>query len=1211
MKYKKLRKILVPLMIVCMMIMDVTLASAAMGTQSSIQLLSGQSAYAIATDKADYLVGEPIKVTASAPSGSEAWVGIVKSGKQLTASNGASYYWAYVPADGAEFNLMSSMNEIQEGDYVSLPADEQALINLEKHQLMPGTYDVILFQDGGYTAVEKKTITVDAEYQITYMHGEKTIADLMPAVYRHLEAKDAAIPLPTAAQDGYTFAGWYESADFKGSSVTSIPKGSTGDKTYYGRFEASAYQVVFDTDGGSAVSAQSVKHDQCAVEPAAPKKDGFLFLDWVTTKNGTTVFDFNQPITGSTTAYALWVSEGTKMVKFETAGGSAVLNQAVQPGEMAKKPADPVRAHYTFDKWVTADGGTSAFNFDAPVTADTTVYAKWNPMDYEITFDVNGGNAVSKMTYTVESSNLKLPTPTRAGYVFKGWQDVEGKTYETITTGTAGNLALTAKWERETSLIVSNTTFHLGEAMNVNAYCTSDGAWVGLFRKDENPANTASFYWYYVEEHNGETVNILKQKKNERVMTPGAYKLVLFGDEGYGKLLKTVEITIVENPNPTKGTLTISGYSRNDKTYSGVAAEENGRTLYEYYYGDAIYAEAVLSGSNTEGAWIGVLRDEDYKAGKTSAFIGKNWFYVDDFAGQKVNLNYVEENVISENAYRVPYGLNYWIVLVSDNGTILDAEPINYRTFNMDWTGQKWGADVSSRLVVQTEWSSKLANGENQMPGVTLKQINGHFGLTKDETGKLVEITEEVLKQDEEYTLTYPAVCKDAGAYTIGVTFPSSGAKRNYLSTSSDNFGLKDGIPFYLTGSQNEHAISYHLNGGVNHAENPSLFNAGTEIILKSPNRNGYVFAGWYTTEDFQEGTQIEKIPADAAAAFVLYAKWISEDEGMYKINYVLNGGDNDLQNPFGYTGEVDVELKPARRAGYNFDGWFIDSAFTQPADVIQKGMTGDITLHAKFTKKEFSAVRIYTSVNGGMISGDARGNVGDTFTITYKPNNGYKLNTVKVDGVKVDIAKYKTSYTFENVTGDHSIAVVYKLNLAKAVMNKPVTGNGKIQISWKSVKRAKEYKVYRSKDNKTYKLIKTTSDLKYTDTKVNGGTKYYYKVAAAANGVIGTKSAAKSIKASKALTRAKITSISAKNKKVTLKWKKVTGADSYKVYRSADGGKTYKFVVKTKKTAYTTTKTQAAKKYHYKVVTVKNGIEGKLSVAKTITVKAAKTSKY
>lgn len=55
--------------------------------------------------------------------------------------------------------------------------------------------------------------------------------------------------------------------------------------------------------------------------------------------------------------------------------------------------------------------------------------------------------------------------------------------------------------------------------------------------------------------------------------------------------------------------------------------------------------------------------------------------------------------------------------------------------------------------------------------------------------------------------------------------------------------------------------------------------------------------------------------------------------------------------------------------------------------------------------------------------------------TVRYEPDEGYLLDTVTVDGEKVDITKYPSSYTFRDVTQNHKVTAVY----AKPTMDKEV----------------------------------------------------------------------------------------------------------------------------------------------------------------------------
>ena len=67
-----------------------------------------------------------------------------------------------------------------------------------------------------------------------------------------------------------------------------------------------SYTVTFDSDGGTAVDAQTVTYKDKAEEPAAPEKEHYVFSGW--TLDGAD-FDFDTPITGDITLKAKWGNE--------------------------------------------------------------------------------------------------------------------------------------------------------------------------------------------------------------------------------------------------------------------------------------------------------------------------------------------------------------------------------------------------------------------------------------------------------------------------------------------------------------------------------------------------------------------------------------------------------------------------------------------------------------------------------------------------------------------------------------------------------------------------------------------------------------------------------------------------------------------------------------------------------------------------------------
>lgn len=65
-------------------------------------------------------------------------------------------------------------------------------------------------------------------------------------------------------------------------------------------------------------------------------------------------------------------------VTFDTDGGSTVASQSVVDGETATEPVDPTKEDYTFAGWYDSNEFETEFEFDTPITADITLYAKWD-----------------------------------------------------------------------------------------------------------------------------------------------------------------------------------------------------------------------------------------------------------------------------------------------------------------------------------------------------------------------------------------------------------------------------------------------------------------------------------------------------------------------------------------------------------------------------------------------------------------------------------------------------------------------------------------------------------------------------------------------------------------------------------------------------------------------------------------------------------------
>ena len=122
--------------------------------------------------------------------------------------------------------------------------------------------------------------------------------------------------LADAEKEGYTFLGWYTSADFaEGTKVTGISADSTGTVTLYARFEKNPVvsDIVYHLDGGANASANPATYTEgTAVTLADAEKEGYTFLGWYTSADfaeGTKLTEISADSTGDVELWARFEAE--------------------------------------------------------------------------------------------------------------------------------------------------------------------------------------------------------------------------------------------------------------------------------------------------------------------------------------------------------------------------------------------------------------------------------------------------------------------------------------------------------------------------------------------------------------------------------------------------------------------------------------------------------------------------------------------------------------------------------------------------------------------------------------------------------------------------------------------------------------------------------------------------------------------------------------
>ncbi|CAM4487163.1 putative repeat protein (TIGR02543 family) [Paenibacillus endophyticus] len=134
-------------------------------------------------------------------------------------------------------------------------------------------------------------------------------------------------------------------------------------------------------------------------------------------------------------------------VHFNVNGGSEIVNKKVAQGELLAEPAAPTKTGSTFAGWYSDIEFTMPFEFTTPITAELTLYAKWEINPYKVSFDSSGGADIDAQTVTYGSYASDPGVLEKEGYAFGGWYRDKGLTLPfAFTTPITEDTMLYAKW---------------------------------------------------------------------------------------------------------------------------------------------------------------------------------------------------------------------------------------------------------------------------------------------------------------------------------------------------------------------------------------------------------------------------------------------------------------------------------------------------------------------------------------------------------------------------------------------------------------------------------------------------------------------------------------------------------------------------------------------------------------------------------------------
>ena len=434
------------------------------------------------------------------------------------------------------------------------------------------------------------------QYTITYDLDGGT-AEGNPDTYT---VETDAFTLKNPTRPGYTFTGWSGTGLTGEDNLTvTIPKGSTGNRSYTAHWSLNTYSITYDLNGGTASgNPTSYTVESATITLNQPTKTGYTFTGWsgtdLTGEDNLTV-TIPAGSTGDRSYTAHW-SLNTYSITYDLDGGTASGNPdfyTVESSTITLNP--PTRTGYTFIGWSGTDlSGSDNLTVTIPAGSigNRSYIAHWSLNTYSITYDLDGGTAFGNPdSYTVESAAITLNEPTKAGYVFTGWSgtDLVGEDNLTVTipAGSIGDRRYTAHWEFDPTIIAALNPTPNVDFLDVSRtdwfyydvrYVCENGLMNGTSRNRFSPYGTAT---------RGMLVTILYRMENE----PRCFGSAAFSDVKPGAYYEKAVVWASQNN-------IVSGYT--DGTFrpdAPVTREQLASILYRYtlYRGQDVSAAGTTS----------------------------------------------------------------------------------------------------------------------------------------------------------------------------------------------------------------------------------------------------------------------------------------------------------------------------------------------------------------------------------------------------------------------------------------------------------------------------------------------------------------------------------------------------------------------------------------------------------------------------------------
>ena len=655
----------------------------------------------------------------------------------------------------------------------------------------------------------------------------------------------------------------------------------------------------------------------------------------------------------------------------------------------------PTRDGYTFEGWYIDSNHSKEFNYETMPAEDLILYAKWNPISYNVVFDANGGNGtMSNQLFTYDVSQpLTKNIFTKEGYSFIGWST---EAYGSVVyndeavvfnlTTEAKDIILYAVWEANTYTVIFNGNGGIGNMDNQSfTYGEAKELTKNSFTKD----GYTFIGWSTSRDGNVIYTDCLRININADITLYAVWEVneyqISFDTSDYEELSEPKPITIkygeiiTKLPDLELASHRFIGWFINDKQVvdgeyylydSDITLKpkfEEIKDSFNIFFdtngGTILNSQALPTGSNvniseipTKEGYIFSHFEVNGKEYYVENLQIKDFVVTDEDVTFKAIYTPIKYNVTlkfngdKELEYEVVYDKLFWLPTYNE---LLEDGKIN------DYIGHKFTGykDSEGNLYGDGATLINLTNKNNDTIILTAQYEVNEYQIVFDTNGAS-SIDPISVEFGTNVSNAIQNTLIKSGYRFIGWAYNDE-VINNGFTMPAENITLEAVWEII------NYNITYNLNDGIN-SSNPNSYNVENIYILAAPHKAGYEFEGWYLDSNYN--TQITST-AGYTKDLVLYAKW--SEPIKYNIVYNLNGGINDSSNPNNYTVEDNITLGEPTRVGYTFVGWYNDNTKIETIS----NLTGDLVLEAKW---EVITYTVLFDTNGG----------NDLAKITYSVQN-------------------------------------------------------------------------------------------------------------------------------------------------------------------------------------------------------------------------------